>query len=147
MAPGDIIREVLLATSEWQHCDDGNGPAVLNRLALSWAPWSPQSNSAENTSQPFHRREDKFRGEVSQPKSRSGSEPAAPLTKVVCHPPAQVLQQAGKDRGGQTVMDIFKESFWATGCQGMPPTDPNSWNTLPEQLSEARRTQSQPSPH
>lgn len=35
-------------------------------------------------------------------------------------------------------MDVFKESFWATGCQEMPPTDPNSWNTLSDQLSEAR---------
>ena len=50
LAPGDVIREALLATSEWQHCDDGNGPAVSNCLALSWAPWSPHSNSAENTS-------------------------------------------------------------------------------------------------
>lgn len=28
MAVGDIIQEVLLAASEWKHCDDNNHPAI-----------------------------------------------------------------------------------------------------------------------
>lgn len=43
--------------------------AVLNRLALSWAPWSPQAIQ-QKTHLSHFTEEDKFRGEVSQPKSQ-----------------------------------------------------------------------------